>query len=46
MNNAQRLQANKTVTLDALLDDGFMRRHTDFASIKEMFVMAGQSEVR
>lgn len=45
MNNAQRLQASKTVTLDTLLDDGFMRRHTDFASIKEMFVMAGQSEV-
>ncbi|WP_373236339.1 hypothetical protein [Cohaesibacter celericrescens] len=45
MDNSQRLQAEKTVSLTVLLDPQFIQEHTDLNDISEIFALAGQDEV-
>jgi len=37
MDNAERLHGKQSVTLDVLLNPGFLSKHTTFGSLNEMF---------
>ncbi|PRY20634.1 hypothetical protein CLV78_1127 [Aliiruegeria haliotis] len=45
MANAQRFRAEGSVSLDHLLDDDFMAKHSRLPSLAEMFALAGEAEV-